>query len=330
MEFFEQQDESRRHTVYLGFMTVVGSVAVAISGGAMAVFLVLMHRKQDPATIDQADWLQLGTVMAAGALAVICLTVLFRRWQLGRSADAVPRRLGATPIPEDTAGTEYRQLENVVAEIALAAQIPVPKLLVLESESGIDAFAAGLSSQQASITVSRGCLERLDRDELQAVVAHEFSHIVNDDIALNLRFACLTSGLAVFWTTAKWIIKLAVRIPPVRGKLPVLLLSTILTSPLWFMGTVGVLFCRLMKAGIPRQREYLADACAVQYTREVDGLLGALRKALQLRPSRSSGMSSDLVSHMLFVGKRRGWFAPLATHPRIEDRIELIENGFRD
>ena len=327
MGFFQRQDDSRRNTIFLSVLTIIGSITVAVAGSALAVVLIAAHGVRDP-----ADWLELGVIVTAIALAAICLTILVKRFQFGRRADSMPRRLGATPLPEQHFDPQYRQLSNVVTEMALAAQIPAPAIFVLESELRIDAFAAGLAPEDASITVSRGCLDQLQRAELQAVVAHEFSHIVNDDIAVNLRLACLTAGLSVFWVMGKTLIRWAVRLTPGQGKLPAFLLVSILSSPLLWMGSFGVFFCRLMKAGISRQREYLADASAVQYTRNAVGLIGALTKAKeQQRNSRGRNrLSTELVSHMLFIGKRRGWFAPLATHPRIEKRIDLLRRRFQD
>lgn len=323
MRFFERQDDSRRNTLFLAAFMVGGSLAVAAAGTAIALFLIASH-----GTIDRNDYRDVALIVAVGILGIIGLVVIVERIRLGRGADTVPRALGVVPLAADH--PHAARLENVVEEMAIAATLPVPDVFVLENESGIDAFAAGLSPEAASITMSRGCLEKLDRDELSAVVAHEFSHIVNNDVAVNLRLTCLTTGLSTFGSTAKSVIRLAVRIAPGQGKLPAAYFTAILTSPLWFMGVVGSLFCRIMKAGISRQREYLADASAVQYTRQADGLIGALRKAKVARRSNRAFRESgrELVSHMLFVGKRRGWFAPFATHPRIDKRIELVRSGF--
>ena len=323
MRFFERQDDSRRNTLFLAVFMVLGSLAVAAAGTVIALFLIAAH-----GAFSRDDFHDVATIVAAGILGIIALVVIIERIRLGRGADTVPRALGAVPLA--THHLNAAQLDNVVEEMAIAAMLPKPLVFVLEAEPGIDAFAAGLSPEAASITVSRGCLEKLDRDELSAVIAHEFSHIVNNDVAVNLRLTCLTTGLSTFSSTAKSIIRLALRIAPGQGKLPAAYFAAIMTSPLWFMGVVGSLFCRIMKAGISRQREYLADASAVQYTRQANGLIGALRKAKGARRSsrafRESGR--ELVSHMLFVGKRRGWFAPFATHPRIDKRIELVQSGF--
>ncbi len=328
MRFFERQADARRNTLFLAILMVLGSLAVAGVGTVIAVYLIAAHQAAEP--FDYREYTDVAVIVAAGILTIIAVVVIVERTRLGRNADVMPLALGAVPL----AGTHPNaaRFENVALEMALAATLPVPHLFVLENEKGIDAFAAGLSPEAANITVSRGCLEKLNRDELSAVVAHEFSHIVNDDVAVNLRLSCLTRGLSAFGDTAKSVIKFVIRIAPGKGKLPGAYFAAILTSPLWVMGLTGTLFCRLMKAGISRQREYLADASAVQYTRQTSGLVGALRKARDVQRSRAAFRKSghELVSHMLFVGRRRGWFAPLATHPRIDKRIEIVESGFRE
>jgi len=175
------------------------------------------------------------------------------------------------------------RLVNVVEEIALASGVPVPEIFVLEHEAGINAFAAGMSHSNAAITVTRGALERLDRAELQGVIAHEFSHVLNGDMRLNQQLIGLSFGILVLSLIGRWLLRSARYARPSRGKNSGGVAAALAIGiALVVIGAIGVFCSRLIKAAVSRQREELADASAVQFTREPQGLAGALKKKLSL------------------------------------------------
>src|SRR5690606_7299244 len=187
-------------------------------------------------------------------------------------------QLGGTWVPEDTRDPALRRLRNVVEEVAIASGVPVPRLFVLEQEAGINAFAAGYGTADAAIAVTRGALDRLNRDELQAVIAHEFSHILNGDMRLNIRLMGVLFGIMMLSLIGQ---RILLHAPSVRGRnsnasavLAVMLAALVAIV----IGSLGVFFGRLIQAAVSRQREYLADASAVQFTRQPAALAGALKK----------------------------------------------------
>lgn len=225
--------------------------------------------------------------------------------------------LGAVPVDPSTSDGRRRRLLNVVEEMAIASGTSVPAVYVLEEEEGINAFAAGYTPSDAAVAVTRGALERLNRDELQGVIAHEFSHIVNGDMRLNIRLMGLLAGILAIATIGRILVEGTLRSSRSnrRGGGGVLLI-VVFGAMLWLIGSIGLLFGRLIKAGVSRQREYLADASAVQYTRQPIGILGALLKSAGApQQARISRIEGEQVSHMLF-GDGFGLRGLFATHPR--------------
>jgi hypothetical protein len=204
----------------------------------------------------------------------------------------------------------------------------VPEIYVLEQESAINAFAAGLTSADAAITVTRGALERLTRSEVQGVVAHEFSHILNGDMRLNQQLIGLSFGILVLSLIGRWLLRSVRYARPRRGRNSGGVAAALAIGlALMIIGGIGVLLSRLIKAGVSRQRERLADASAVQFTREPEGLAGALKK-IGGYSARIVSVDTEEVAHMLFEGRSRalsGWFA---THPPLLERIRALEPSF--
>ncbi len=264
-------------------------------------------------------------VMVGGTLAVMGLASLYRAATIARGGGQVARLLGATEISGEGADASQRRLVNVVEEMALAAGLPVPEIYILEQEAGINAFAAGMSPTNAAITVTRGALERLDRAELQGVIAHEFSHVLNGDMRLNQQLMGLSFGILVLSVAGRWLLRSAryTRRDKNGGQAAALLIGLALV----IIGAIGVLCSRLIKAGVARQRERLADASAVQFTREPDGLAGALKKIAGYG-ARIDSVDTEEVAHMLFERSSSaftGWFA---THPPLLERIRALEPNF--
>ena len=314
MNFFEHQAQARRVSTRL-----VVLFALAVIGIVLAVdFAVVTAVGYDPGVLVFAT---------LATLAVIGLGSLFRIASLRGGGEPVALQMGGVPVPEDTSDLNLRRLRNVVEEIAIASGVPVPKVYVLEHESAINAFAAGYSPSDAVIAVTRGALERLNRDELQGVIAHEFSHILNGDMRLNIRLIGLLFGIMMLALIGRKVLmygRLGGR--DSRGAAAVLVAALIAM----LIGYIGLFFGRMIKAGVSRTRERLADASAVQFTRQTAGLAGALKKIGGLHEGSRLTERGDAeeVSHMLF-GDGVGFSGLFATHPNIVERIQALEPGFR-
>ena len=266
-----------------------------------------------------------GLLMASViTLAIIGCASVFRTASLRTGGAAVAHQFGATPVPEDTTDFNLRRLRNVVEEIAIASGVPVPQIFVLEEESSINAFAAGYAPSDAAITVTRGALNRLNRDELQGVIAHEFSHVLNGDMRLNIRLIGLLFGILVLAIIGRKILQHG-RFSRSKDTGPLLGVAI----GLLVIGYVGLFFGRMIKAGLSRQRELLADASAVQFTRQSRGLAGALKKLAGLpEGSRLGNSDAEEVSHMLF-GQGLKLSSMMATHPPLLDRIKALDPSFK-
>jgi len=322
MDFFEHQDSSRRKTRQLVLMFVVAVAAiVAVTDLAAALFLGHGHSADG----SLAGWLAANAQLLAAATVVTVLAVLggslFRIAAL-RAGDTVARGLGATEVPANPEELSLKRLRNVVEETALAAGLPVPTLFVLEREDGINAFAAGNSPADAAITVTRGALDQLSRNELQGVIAHEFSHVGNGDMRLNLTLMGWLFGILLIALAGRGILRAGARGGSRRkgGGLALFGLALVV------IGYVGVFAGRLIKAAVSRERERLADSSAVQFTRDTTGLAGALKKIGGLEAgSEFHDTEAEEVSHMLFAPGLNQW---LATHPPLLERIRVLEPGF--
>ncbi|MFA6986740.1 MAG: M48 family metallopeptidase, partial [Arenimonas sp.] len=257
-------------------------------------------------------------------LSIIGCASVFRTASLRTGGAAVAHQLGGTPVAEDTSDFNLRRLRNVVEEIAIASGVPVPQIFVLEEESAINAFAAGYAPSDAAITVTRGALNRLNRDELQGVIAHEFSHVLNGDMRLNIRLIGLLFGILVLAIIGKKILQHG-RFSRSKDSGPLLAVAL----GLLVIGYIGLFFGRIIKAGLSRQREYLADASAVQFTRQTTGIAGALKKLAGLPEGSKLGNSdAEEVSHMLF-GEGLRLSSLMATHPPLLQRIQALDPSFK-
>jgi Zn-dependent protease with chaperone function len=315
MNFFARQDAHRRQTrgLLLLFALALFAVVAAVDIVALVVF-GFTGDGQSP----------LGAVFAVTflTLAVVGFSSLYRVASLREGGAAVARQLGATPVPESTTDFQLRRLRNVVEEIAIASGVPVPQIFVLEEEEAINAFAAGYSPSDAAVTVTRGALDRLNRDELQGVIAHEFSHVLNGDMRLNIRLIGLLFGIMVLALIGRKILEHG----RFRGKdgAPIFLLAL----GLLIVGYIGLFCGRLIKARVSREREYLADASAVQFTRQTNGLAGALKKIAGLASgSKIANGDAEEVSHLMFADGI-GYSALMATHPPLLARIRALEPTF--
>ncbi|WP_298573733.1 M48 family metallopeptidase [uncultured Luteimonas sp.] len=312
MNFFERQAQARRNTsrlVLLFALAVVG-IVVAVDLGVLLVF------GGDPALLT------LSTLLALG---VVGIGSLYRVASLRGGGEAVAQQMGGVPVAEDTTDLHLRRLRNVVEEMSIASGVPVPKVYVMEHEPGINAFAAGYSTSDAVIAVTRGALDRLNRDELQGVIAHEYSHILNGDMRLNIRLIGVLFGILMLGLIGRKILQHGGTVRG-RGAMPVLVGALIAL----LVGYVGLFFGRMIKAAVSRSREVLADASAVQFTRQTSGLAGALKKIAGLHDGSRLAERADAeeVSHMLF-GDGTGLRGLFATHPPVLQRIQALEPSFR-
>ncbi|MCJ7815031.1 MAG: M48 family metallopeptidase, partial [Xanthomonadales bacterium] len=267
-------------------------------------------------------------LLAGGAIAcvvVIGLASLFKTASLRTGGGQVARQLGGTLVESDTRDANRRRLRNVVEEIALASGVPVPEIYVLEQESGINAFAAGFTPSDAAVAVTRGALEKLNRNELQGVIAHEFSHILNGDMRINIRLMGALFGILLLALIGRRVLIHSHFAGRSRDKNGAVVL--LIAFGLMAVGYLGLFFGRWIKAAVSRQREYLADASAVQFTRDPGGIGGALKKIAVYADASYLNADTEEISHMLFGDGRK--MMMFSTHPPLNDRISRVDPGFQ-
>ena len=268
-------------------------------------------------------------VSSAVVLGTISIASLTRTSSLAAGGGgAVAEQLGGTRVTGDTTDPLRRRLLNVVEEMAIASGVPVPRVYVLEREAAINAFAAGHNPANAAIAVTRGALTNLNRDELQGVIAHEFSHVLNGDMRLSTRLIGWLFGLTVVATVARVILRHLPRASGNRkggGAIAVVAAAAFI---ILILGWIGLFFGRLIQAAVSRKRESLADASAIQFTRDPQGLRGALVKIGALGAgSRFVDADAEEVAHLLFAS---GIARAFETHPPLVERIREIDPRFQE
>ena len=329
MDFFERQDQARRNTKLLVvyFILGVAMLIVAVYAAALGIFTGLSSRHHTGygEEVQLVLWNpQLFLGAAVGTLAVIAMGSGFKTLELSQGGSTVATMLGGRLVAPTTSDPDERKLRNVVEEMAIAAGVPVPQIYLLPGEQGINAFAAGHSTSDAVVAVTAGAVRMLTRDELQGVIGHEFSHILNGDMRLNLRLMGIIFGILCLAVIGRVLLYTRSRSSKDKNPLPLLGLALIV------IGWVGVLFGRLIQAAVSRQREFLADASAVQFTRNPAGLAGALKKigGLDLG-SKLQAAHAEEASHMFFGnGMGESFFHLMDTHPPLAERIRAIDPGF--
>ena len=333
MDFFEHQETARRSTrrLVVLFAIAVVLIVIAVNFAATALYFGFLMPSATPrvAAALPAGFYFFNTCIVLG---LIGGGTAYKMSALSGGGAAVANLVDAREVDTTTSDLLDRRLINVVEEMAIASGVAVPRVYVMDNETAINAFAAGHSVNDAVITVTRGTLTRLSRDELQGVIAHEFSHVLNGDMKLNLRLIGVLHGLLIVALAGRLLLELGGRS---RGSsssrsgnaVAVLFFAGI---ALWILGYIGVFFGRLIKAAVSRQREFLADASAVQFTRNPDGIGGALRKIGGLTETTGLGTRIDhpqaeALSH-LFLGAARPSFVRglFATHPPLEERVQRI------
>ncbi len=327
MDFFERQDKARRNTkmLVIYFVMAVLCIIASVYFACLLIFAGMSvnqprHRRVQLEAEHQPGlrlWdANIFSYAVLGTLAVVFCGSAYRLSSLSSGGKAVAESMGGRLVNPNTDDPDERKLCNVVEEMALASGVPVPQIYVMDEEEGINAFAAGHTPSDAAIGVTRGCMKLLSRDELQGVIGHEFSHILNGDMRLNLRLMGIIFGILCLAIIGRILIR-------TRGKknpLPLLGLALII------IGWLGVFFGKLIQAAVSRQREFLADASSVQFTRNPDGLAGALQKIGGLAAgSRIINEHAAEASHMFF-GNALGssLLGGFSTHPPLEQRIRAI------
>ena len=328
MNFFEYQEQARRQTRWLVFLFILAVlIIIVVINVAILVALGLMNTEEQQFVFSmQTLKANIPTLLGGAAVtaAVIAIASLFKTAALRSGGGKVARDLGGVLVEADANDPLRRRLYNVVEEIALASGIPVPEIYVLEQESGINAFAAGFTPADAAVAVTRGALEKLNRAELQGVIAHEFSHIFNGDMRLNIRLMGALFGILVLSLIGRRVLHGSFymgRSKNSNGGAIVLVAVAVM-----LVGYIGLFFGRWIKSAVSRQREYLADASAVQFTRDPEGIAGALKKIAVYSDASYLNVETEEVSHMLFGdGEQVRMFS---THPPLNDRIGRIDKSF--
>ncbi|MBN1257858.1 MAG: M48 family metalloprotease [Planctomycetes bacterium] len=325
MDFFEHQDRARKNTKLLIFYFVI-AVGCIITSVYFAVLLIFHGAMLKTQGVEQARALvlwdpQIFMFSAVATLAVVCFGSLYKIFSLSGNGGSVAKSLGGRVVAANTRDPDERRLLNVVEEMAIASGVPVPQVYILEDENRINAFAAGNSPSNAVIGVTHGCVKLLNRDELQGVIAHEYSHILNGDMRLNVRLMGVVFGILCLAVIGRTMLYVRVRGRNNKGGGAIVLLGLALLV----IGGIGVFFSRLIQAAVCRQREFLADASSVQFTRNPDGLSGALQKIGGLG-SKLESPHAEEASHFFFSnGMGKAFLGSLATHPPLAERIKTID-----
>lgn len=328
MNFFEAQDEARRRTKWLVvyFVLAIVGVIVAVYG---VVYLAMLYLGT-----PVNPWMPgVFALTALGTGGVMGTGSLVKTMQLRGGGAVVARDMGAREVDPHTSDADERRLVNVVEEMAIASGVPVPGIWIMDDELAINAFAAGTEPANAVVAVTRGCLQRLSRSELQGVVAHEFSHILNGDMRLNMKLTGLLFGIMMISMIGRMLFQ-TLRFMRLRssnnreGGVGIVVVIVLAGIALLVVGSIGVFFGRLIQAAISRQREFLADASAVQFTRDPSGIAGALKKiGGQGQGSRIQAPKAAEAGHLFFADG--GMFSyGLATHPPLHVRIKAIEKNW--
>jgi len=338
-DFFENQDIARRNTGRLVFLFALALIATVAVLYALAV-AVTGYQGTDPRTgsmVWRAEWWNpdLLVMIALATLAVVGGGSLYKIVQLrAGGGESVAESLGGRLLNADSSDPVERKLLNVVEEMAIAAGTPTPPVYLLTQEGGINAFAAGFASGDAVVAVTRGAVENLSRDELQGVVAHEFSHILNGDMRINIRLMGVLHGILILGIIGYFLFRSSMFGAAVsrRGSRDQSGMAMIAIGlGLMLIGFVGSFFGSMIKASVSRQREFLADASAVQFTRNPGGIAGALKKIGGFAAgSNIENPNAPEASHLFFsLGVKAGLSSVFATHPPLTERIQRLDPSWQ-
>ena len=318
-QFFERQDTQKRYTLWLvgGFIAAILLVVLVINlviiigvgGHPMQVL------REEPSLVAWVTLIVFGTILLAS---------WHRSSELRAGGAVVARALGGVQVNASDGDLQRQRLVNIVEEMAIAARIRTPQVFVLPKEAGINAFAAGHSPDEAAVAVTQGALDAFDRDQLQAVIGHEFSHILNGDMKINMRLTAWIFGLCVITDLARHFMNK-------RGGGKGAARVKLIAFGVFLAGSAGLFAGRLLQAAVSRRREHLADASAVQFTRNPQALQNAfIVMAASASGTRLEHEHATGVAHMFFAGSHPAWISKIsgswfATHPPLEERVRAID-----
>ena len=331
MDFFSHQDLARKNSrKFVILYTIAVIIICAAVGGVFG--LIAYMTTDSPDSQRPIITLVAGAVAASACALIILCGSLYRINDLRGGGVKVARALGGMHIDPSTTDPNERRVLNVVEEMAIASGVPVPPVFIMSNEKRINAFAAGYAPGDAVIGVTRGCVESLTRDELQGVMAHEFSHILNGDMRLNIRMMGFLNGILLITIAGRLLFEIAPRTGRSKEGVGAMMALLLVAVCFVLIGSIGSLSARLIQSAVSRQREFLADASAVQFTRNPEGIGNALR-----RIGGSAGRAkirhprAEEVGHMFFgeaMGNRSMLAATLATHPPLDIRIRRVTPGW--
>ncbi len=346
MDFFDHQEEALQSSRRLVFLFVFAVVALIVGmyglllplvGSGELTFSLLDELADLPHNdLDRLSSgfrylnLELLSGVTVFTLTVVGLGSLYKTAVLRSGGSAVAEALGGRQVHRGSGEPRFQALINIVEEMAIASGVPVPAVYILEGETGINAFAAGWSIDDAAVAVTDGALDELSRDQLQGVIAHEFSHVLNGDMRLNIRLMGVLHGILLLALIGRLILRGSSRI---RGKNAAQAMAVGMTAGIILVvaGYAGWFLGQLIKAGVSRQREFLADASAVQFTRNPDGIAGALKQiGLFAGGTQVQHPKAEEASHMMFGNPLSSgfWSSMLATHPPLTERISRLDPSF--
>ncbi|HET7810553.1 MAG TPA: M48 family metallopeptidase [Steroidobacteraceae bacterium] len=319
-QFFERQETQRSYTKWL-VLSFIGALLVVTAAINLVVLVGLFGEpfyiiRHHPEYVAWISGVVIGTMLVAS---------WHKSSELRAGGAVVARALGGVPVTAQDSDLKRQRLLNIVEEMAIAARIRKPQVFVLTEEPGINAFAAGHSPDEAAVAVTQGALDNLDRDQLQAVIGHEFSHVLNGDMKINMRLAAWIFGLFI-------ITNIATRIMRNRSRGKGAARLKLVALGVFIAGSVGLIAGRLLQAAVSRRREHLADASSVQFTRNPQALQGAfIAMAANAQGSRLQHASAVNVAHMFFAHSDppwadkvgTGWFS---THPKLEERVKALDS----
>ncbi len=337
MDFFEHQERARKTSrrlvllFFLGTLFIIGFVYLALSA-----YVYFHGGSENVLAMFELYWVEF-LFLGGFILLVILGATLFQVSRLSKGGEAVAGILKAKPVSQNTDDPEEKKALNVLHEMSISSNMgTVPKLYLLENEPSINAFAAGWREDDAVVGLTRGAIKHLNRDELQAVVGHEVSHIKNGDMFLNIKMMGILFGLLVLTYLGGFILRNAMFGYMLggrrsRGDPRAIIFILIIGLSIFLAGIVGMIYGNIVKAAVSRQREYLADASSVQFTRMPEAMSGALRKIKEMSQTENknhlNNPNAEQASHLFFTEAVSKLESLFATHPPIEKRIERIEQG---
>lgn len=327
VNFFSHQQEAKRNTTLLVVLFLIAfALIIGVTTLVIGIGFGVMESRGQPGGGGAQEFAidpQAAMMTALVVFAVIATVMLVKWLALRPGGHVVAEQLGGQLVSPDSQDPTERRVLNVVEEMAIAANMPVPAVYILPEESAINAFAAGYKSKDAVIGLTRGAIDSFSREQLQAVVAHEFSHILNGDMRLNIRLIAALAGILFISHMGRMLIYSGAMS---RGRNNKNNIGPLIGIGLLIVGAIGVLFGNLIKAAVSRQREYLADAAAVQFTRNPDGLAGALKQiGARQQGSKIEHKNADEAAHLFFGQAISRWFSLMSTHPPLEQRIKRLQ-----